>query len=172
MSDSFNQNPFFILAVLTFIAAVAGFIVYDTMEDARKQQNAYERFVPVQAKVLESDIKSSTRNNRTSYRPAIRYRYVVDGQGYKRRSYTYFEGSSRNKSEIEEIVAAFPVGASVTAYIDPDNPKRAILDNSKPDTTMFTIFIVVFSSVYLWIVFVLARQFLSVRNATSSLEEG
>lgn len=164
-SSDIQQNPLFILLVLTFIAAVAGFLVYDHMEDHRKQTFAHENFQPVQARVLEAEVNSRTRDNRTSYRPSIRYRYEVDGKGYKTRRYSYYNNSSRSKSDIEAIVAEYPVGGTVTAYYNPENPKRAVLDNSKPDATMFIIFICLFSAVYLFIVGVFIRQFLAGRKS-------
>ena len=168
MNTSENAHPLFVIAVLTFIAVVAGIIVYQTMEDSRLQQFAHESFVPVQAKVLESEVRSRTRDGKRSYHPHIYYRFEVEGKGYRSKRYSFIN-INNTKSSVEAAVANHPVGAVVTAYYNPDNPKKAVLDNSEPDLTRFYIFIAAFGAVYLFIVGVVFRQY--VRESTPSDEE-
>ena len=133
--DALNgQNPLFVVAVFLFIAGVGFFVGMDALREYRLQIDAFERFVPVEAKILRTEISVRRNNNtnRNSYHPAIRYAYVVDGKVYKSRVYSYFQGDRGVRSKDEAIVAAHPVDARVTAYVDPDDPERAVLDNERP----------------------------------------
>ncbi len=133
--DALNgQNPLFVIAVFLFIAGVGFFVGMDALREYRLQIDAFERFVPVEAKILRAEIavRRNNNTNRNSYHPAIRYAYAVDGKVYKSRTYSYFQGNRGARSKAEAIVAAHPVDARVTAYVDPSDPERAVLDNQRP----------------------------------------
>lgn len=64
------------------------------------------------------------------------YSYEVNGVTYEGdqidlRGQTFF--GARN--EAEQLVAPYPVGTSVTPYVDPANPNRAVLDRNLPGAT-------------------------------------
>ncbi|MCD8496640.1 MAG: DUF3592 domain-containing protein [Alphaproteobacteria bacterium] len=156
----------FVIGILSFIACVGGFVAWDAAEDYRKQVYASEHFVPVQATVLESEVKTrrSHNSNKTSWHPAIRYRYEVDGKGYKSRRYSYTTLFNNTREFAEKVVAEHPVGATVTAYYDPERPKRAVLDNTLPDTTLIMTFFALFFGVFLFIGGIVVRQLLAQRR--------
>lgn len=164
-SVSATDSPLFFFAVVGFILVVAGFVAYDASKDYRAQLHASETFLPVQAKVLESEVKSRTRDGKTSYRPYIRYRFEVDGQGYKSSRYAFFNSSMSSRARAEEIVAAHPVGSTVTAYYNPGNPKKAVLDNAPPDATLVLIFFGVFGVIALFIIGVGVHNIFTSRRA-------
>jgi len=153
--DTLNgQNPLFVIAVFLFIAGVGFFVGMDALRDYRLQIDAYERFVPVEAKVLRAEISVRRNNNtnRNSYHPAIRYAYVVDGEVYKSRTYSYFQGDRGSRSKAEAIVAVYPVDTRVTAYVDPADPDRAVLSNDPPaDAWKVMAFFITFFAVLLFI---------------------
>ena len=109
--DALNgQNPLFVIAVFLFIAGVGFFVGMDALREYRLQIDAFERFVPVEAKILRAEIavRRNNNTNRNSYHPAIRYAYAVDGKVYKSRTYSYFQGNRGARSKAEAIVAALP----------------------------------------------------------------
>lgn len=171
-NDALNgQNPLFVIAVFLFIAGVGLFVGMDALREYRLQIDAYERFVPVEAKVLRTEISVRRNNNtnRNSYHPAIRYAYVVDGEVYKSRTYSYFKGNRRSRSKTETIVAAYPVDARVTAYIDPDDPDRSVLDNARPaDAWKVMAFFTVFFGVLLLIGGVIIKTLFMGRRGISA----
>ena len=171
VTKSVKSSPLFIVAVLAFIAGVAGFIAYDAAEDYRRQVYAHEHYVPVVATVLESEVKTrrSPSSNKTSWHPVIRYRYEVNGKGYKSRRYSYAYTFNNSQDFAERAVAVHPVGANTTAYVDPENPKRAVLDNSLPDTTLITWFFAGFGAVFLFIAGVVIKGLLAQRRENSRL---
>ncbi len=150
-----TRDKLFFLGVMAAIALGAGFVVMSVFEDMRLQMHAHSNFVPVQAKVLESEVKTrnahGSGNNRVTYYPYIYYRFEVDGKGYRSKRYSYTYGLEASKSRAEEIVASHPPGAVLTAYYNPENPKKALLDISKPDPTWFYAFIALFGAIYLFI---------------------
>lgn len=159
-----GQNPLFVIGVLVFITVVGFFVGMDALSEYRLQIDAHERFVPVEAKVLRAEISVRRNNNtnRNSYHPAIRYAYVVDGEVHKSRTYNYFKGDRGSRSKAEEIVAAYPVDARVTAYVDPDDAERAVLDNARPgDAWKVMAFFIIFFAILLLIVGVVVKALLS-----------
>lgn len=150
-----TRDKLFFLGVMTVIALGAGFVMMSVFEDMRLQMHAHNNFVPVQAKVLESEVKTrnshGSGNNRVTHYPYIYYRFEIDGKGYRSKRYSYAFGLEASKSRAQEIVAAYPPGAVVTAYYNPENPKKALLDISKPDPTWFYAFMALFGAIYLFI---------------------
>lgn len=158
-----GQNPLFVVAVFLFIAGVGFFVGMDALREYRLQIDAHERFVPVEAKILRAEVSVRRNNNtnRNSYHPAIRYAYVRDGEVHKSRTYSYFKGDRGSRAKAEEIVAAYPVDARVTAYVDPDNAERAVLNNAPPeDVWKVMAFFIVFFGVVLFIGGVIVKALL------------
>ncbi len=73
-------------------------------------------------------LKSEVRWEGEFYRPIVEYRYEVAGRSY--RGDTIVRGPLIQfnwKGPARRLVARFPVGASVTVYVDPANPWGASL---------------------------------------------
>jgi hypothetical protein len=178
MSDAPNNgetNPpqtsksqrFWIISILIAVMVVAGFVVRDATEDYRKQLHAVQHYLPVQAKVLSSEVKAKARSSRssgTSWHPAIRYSYEVGGKRYTSRRYSYSYTFHNTRSFVEEAVAKYPAGATVTAYYNPDNPKAAVLDNTAPDMTLAIMVFAAFGAIFLFIATVVLRHFYAERR--------
>lgn len=101
---------------------------------ARKLQRSLQRseFEPVQAKVLQSELRSQTETDSgaraTTYFPEIEYEYTVDGETYTSDSvYPGRLGGTSNRSENQAIVADHSVGDRVEAYYHPEDPTRSFL---------------------------------------------
>ena len=84
----------------------------------------------VEATVLESRVDSVRGSDSTTYRPEIVYRYEVDGEPFESNVYDAHGAgfSNSDRSRAFEAVKANPAGATVTAYVDPADPSRAMLD--------------------------------------------
>ena len=115
------------LALNTFLAMVLP-------ENERRQQDAHARFQPIEAEMLVSEVvkhRGRGANPRTNYRPKFRYRYTVDGRRHTSTRYQYAGDMVVKARAVRPLVARYPVGAVVTAYVDPKNPNEAVL-NTKP----------------------------------------
>jgi len=163
--------PWLFPLVLGFIAVVGFFVAMEKIEGYRNQIDAAERFMPIEARILESEIKAVTNHrsgsttNRTSYVPHIRYRYVVDGQGYKRSRYAYFH-VNLGKSQAQEIVDQYPLGIRTRAFIDPEDPGHAVLNADNPENAwIMIVFFITFTAILLGIGGLVLRQFLRDRKS-------
>lgn len=125
-----------VFGVFTAFAAV---MLYVGASQHFAQRRLLERAVPVSAKVTVSEVRGSTshdtdrRLNRststTSYTPEVRFRYSVGGTEHESdllRPSIIVRGYASQSAAREELLT-FPVGAQVTAYVDPDLPDRAFL---------------------------------------------
>lgn len=102
-------------------------------------KKGYEsKFWPAaQGKILSTDIevrKSTSRDHRaglnrttTSHHGVVKYEYAVSGQTFEsdRISYKSYGGSQEHA---KKVVAAYPVGSSVTVHYNPGNPAESVLE--------------------------------------------
>lgn len=73
-----------------------------------------------------SDVESNDSSEGTTYRPNIKYTYVVNDQRYEGDRYRYGQVGTGDRSA-HRIVASFPVGSQVDVYYAPNNPGDAVL---------------------------------------------
>jgi uncharacterized protein DUF3592 len=77
--------------------------------------------------VLSSQVAESSDSDGTTYRPEIVYTYSVDDHSLQADRYDFLGVWSSGRSGKEEIVAAYPPGARVTCWYDPNQPEQAVL---------------------------------------------
>jgi hypothetical protein len=108
-----------------------------------KHRDAERRFRPVQAAILSSRVLSEERigdrddPRKFYHRPAVAFRYEVDGRSYTSERYAFDETSSTDPRYAETVAQRYPPGRSVTAWFDPDRPEVAILESAPPGTLTF-----------------------------------
>lgn len=94
------------------------------------------RWIPVDAEVTRSglEIGGSRTQHAAQWQLAVEYRYRIHGQPYissdysssARPSSTARDGAPPSE-ELRMLVARYPVGSTVTAYVSPRDPARAML---------------------------------------------
>ena len=76
-------------------------------------------------------VKSEVKFDWDDYRPIVEYQYEVDGVSYRGDAITVGPMVLFNwKSPATRVIQRFPLGASVTVYVDAANPQRAFLQPS------------------------------------------
>jgi hypothetical protein len=61
----------------------------------------------------------------------VRYRYEVDGKEHESNRYSFLDGiATSDSARKRRIVAKYPVGRTVTCYVDPRDPSSAVLNRS------------------------------------------
>jgi len=76
-------------------------------------------------------LKSEVQFDWEDYRPVVEYQYEVDGVSYRGDTIVVGPLVQFNwKGPATRVIERFPVGASVTVYVDPANPRRASLQPS------------------------------------------
>jgi hypothetical protein len=62
------------------------------------------------------------------YRVDVRYVYQAAGDRYESTRYRFVDPFTDNGSAVETAVARFGPGAVVPCFVDPDDPRQAVLD--------------------------------------------
>lgn len=120
-----------LIVIGVVVSAAGGLIFWNSL--------AQTRWSPVDATVLDSEIGLSsmrfpgTNQASSQWTLKVRYAYEVDGRRYESDSVSSvpFSSSASDGAEpsaiLRDLVAAFPTGATVTAWVNPDDPERAVL---------------------------------------------
>jgi hypothetical protein len=120
---------------------LAGIATLIYVERMRQQQRRSRSWAPVEGRVLSSAIEAETHRSRpvsgsavtggdiTTYFPSVEYAYEYQGTSYQSQRIITVN-INWPKKEAEEAVARYPVGASVTVWVNPDHPDQAVLETS------------------------------------------
>ena len=115
------------LALLLIGLAVTGYGAYDYTQ----QSNAVDDAVAVDAAITDVGVESTSTGSSpgTDYRPTVRFTYEYEGTEYA--STNVFPSAITSDYDTEsaarEVVAAYAVGESTTAYVDPADPDGGFL---------------------------------------------
>lgn len=82
-----------------------------------------------EAMILSSQVLTEhpTPHSPVAYTANIRYRFIYEGKTYESRRVTRSDGSSNKKPQIQAIVEAYPVGLSVTCFVNTSDPSLSVL---------------------------------------------
>ncbi|MFY4815531.1 DUF3592 domain-containing protein [Halorubrum sp. Atlit-26R] len=117
--------------------AVTGYGAYDYTQ----QSSAVEDAVAVDATVTDLSVESTSTGSSpgVDYRPAVRFTYEYEGTEYA--STNVFPSAITSNYDTEsaarEVVAAYAVGESTTAYVDPADPDGAFLKAQTSNAPLF-----------------------------------
>lgn len=129
--DSAQRNrktiiaAFLTIVACGFMAAVAGFIVYDALETLWKAEPATGT---VQAKKLTRPGTSLAAD----FIIDIRYRYTYEGSSYSSENVYPGLDSGWDEAWSESVLEDFPTGEEVTVYVRPDDPETSFLLREGP----------------------------------------
>ena len=88
-------------------------------------------FVPVDATVLSTDYtaQGGRRGSARTYRPRVRYEYVVEGQRHESQEYGPSPPGFPTRQGLEEALASAGItpGATIQVFHDPNRPERAVI---------------------------------------------
>ena len=106
-----------------------------------QQKRLLARASAIEAEIIESRVKSSTSSNMdrrplrststTTHAPVMRFRYTLGGAVYESDMLrpSIIERTYASADDARAELSPFPVGARVTAMVDPSLPERAFLVN-------------------------------------------
>jgi Protein of unknown function (DUF3592) len=131
-----QRNPTVTALAMVFVLVILGFGTVNLLGDINKLKRAHGTFLPVDAKVISSEVEKHVYHGRrvlsVSYVPHIEYAYTVNGRSYRSLRYYYTAIGTRSFAEAKAIVSQYPPGATVRAWYDPASPADSVLDNGPP----------------------------------------
>ena len=140
-----NQLRFALIGAGIFL----GICGWSMFNQGYKSVYGIDRWLQIDAIVVESKIKtvsmhnqsSSGPSNITGWKPSITYRYRIDGNEYESSRYTIMLYESTDYNKIASIVNSHPIGTTCTIYVNPDNPSDAIFNRSdkKPSKVLIIV---------------------------------
>jgi hypothetical protein len=115
-----------------FFAGIASIFLLVGALMAQSQRSTLASAVPVQVKILESELdetmsRSSDGRSRRMFSPSVVFEYTVNGQRYESTDATPLDVSSSDSSNAREIVSKYQSGTTHTGYYDRNNPSAAFL---------------------------------------------
>ncbi|ADJ17024.1 DUF3592 domain-containing protein [Halalkalicoccus jeotgali] len=143
MSDSFyikigdkelGMLPGGMLALMLGLA-VAGYGAYDYTQ----QSAAIENSVEVDATVTGTNVDSIMTSGTTQFNPEVSFKYSYEGERYSS-SNLYPASASKNydtKSGAQSAMKEYEQGETVTAYVNPNSPDDAFLENEESSSPLW-----------------------------------
>lgn len=117
-----------------FAAAILGLILFAAAVKM-KEARAAQTWQTARGKITRSEIRANRKRDiegRPQVRsaPSIAYEYSVNGKRYTGERISL--GENIPESDFESLLRRYPVGADVTVYYDPADPRRAVLERTLP----------------------------------------
>jgi hypothetical protein len=78
--------------------------------------------------IVSSAVKTHNSSDGDTYSIAVNYRYEVDGQQFHSERYSFISGSSSGYKSKQAVVARLPPGTQSTCYVNPTDPRSAVLE--------------------------------------------
>jgi hypothetical protein len=118
---------------LLFTVSGIGVILYGMRGRSLQYQSL--SWMPAQGTIDISEVETETAtlgtgsqlDSITYYRPRIEYTYQFEGKSYSSKRVITVNINWPLK-ETEEIISRYPVGASVTVWVNPGRPQMAVLE--------------------------------------------
>jgi len=126
-------------AVFTFFwCGITGVFVGFVAHAMYKSHDARKRFVSTHGQVIASKVKTnSDSDGDDTYKPLIKYSYVVNDRKLTSVRYTYGSFSTSNHSHASDIVKNHPPGRKITVWYDPRKPSEAAISIETPSLYYF-----------------------------------
>ncbi|BBL74510.1 DUF3592 domain-containing protein [Methylomagnum ishizawai] len=79
----------------------------------------------VDGEILYSDVVMASGVGQ--YQAIVKFQYSVDSEQYIGDTIAFTQAYSRDKSSLQNLVAAYPIGSNPKVYYDPKNPSTSVL---------------------------------------------
>ena len=126
------------LAAVRAGCALFGFIGVATLAYAWRlsvHARASTEWLPVEARILDSEVVSE-RGGTPYFFPRVTYQYEVQGLTYHSSNVVLVKVEYA-LAEARAIVGKYPAGARVLAYVDPADPRTAVLEPGVGNTRQY-----------------------------------
>ncbi len=97
--------------------------------------------------IVSSEVKTHHDDEGETYSIYIVYNYTFDGRQYQSERYDFAMGSSSGYKGKKRIVDQHPPGSQHVCYVDPNNPKEAVINRSFRGEFLIGLFPLIFVAV-------------------------
>jgi hypothetical protein len=127
--------------VFFLVGTILGAIAVNNYRDGE----ATKSWTPTTARVISAEVQEKVdtvresnggRRSRYTYTPVVWYEYDVDGRTYQGHQ-VKADNYSGSQAGAYNTVNRYPVGEEVTAYFDPGDPSRAVLEQGADSTGVY-----------------------------------
>lgn len=122
---------YLVICVVVGIALIA-YSLYQ-----RSQLRASESWVAATAKIAKSELLTMASTDSSEYRIALVYEYEANGARHKGERIGFGTRGYARKKRAEAELERYPVGGTVMAYFNPEDPKEVVLVREAPYSTMY-----------------------------------
>lgn len=136
---------------------IVGIILIVKSIKDKKKAEASGAWPSTTGTVVESTIKEHSsydtddHTQRTTFSPYVKYTYTVMGTAYESHKLAFGAAQSGSYKFAQDLIAAYPAGATVAVYYDPNNPAEAVLMRKSGSSKVMLILGIVFVAVSLCI---------------------
>jgi len=113
------------------------FFGWARLQSAASQWQAHYEFVPVLATVQKSGIgpaDAGAAGGENEWRPVVAYQYAFGSSLYEQNRLSYMDDGWPDRAAVDGWLTGYDKGSTVTAYVNPADPREAVLDNHAPDS--------------------------------------
>ncbi len=105
-------------------------------------------WVETKCEILSSAVKTHDSSDGDTYSIEISFSYEVNGQAYVSNTYNFDDSSSSGRSGKAKVVSQYPKGSQQICWVDPDNPRSAVISRDIPRIVFI---IIPFTSIFMLI---------------------
>ncbi|ADD04315.1 DUF3592 family protein [Natrialba magadii ATCC 43099] len=114
-------------------------VIWLGYSDYTTQEERLENAVEVDAEIVETDVdrrSSSSGSSGSTYYPVVEFEYSYEESTYTSSNLHASDSRSghSSRSAAQSIVAEYPEGEQVTAYLDPSEPETAFLETEESNS--------------------------------------
>jgi hypothetical protein len=99
----------------------------------------------VEAEIVRAFVLVDTSTETDTYTPNVEYDYQVAGASHRGTRLRYGALGSSNRGPAERTIASYPVGSRHLVFVNPENPKDAVLQRG---TSWTNLVIAIFGCVF------------------------
>jgi len=130
----------FFVVFAFFWLGIIGLIDGILIQQKLAQIDAQKRFVEVRATVESSTVEESFGGEGgMDFNPIVEYRYTYEGEEFTSKRHSMGMWSNTDREFARNVVAEYPEGAEVSAWVDPDDPEMAVLSIAAGSPPAFTV---------------------------------
>lgn len=160
------------LLVVPFLGVALALALFVVLPELNGWQNM-KRWQPVPAQLLQAELKQQRNEDSITYLPTAEYQYQFNGRRYTSTrvsvSDSYDNVGNFNYDLGRRLEQAAASNTEVTAYVDPDNPQKAVLNRDLRLSVLAfkLVFMLLFGGVALALIVYLLKAPLPTMNDSS-----